>query len=179
MIKELVDQIIIYHGEIVPKANVPFHAGSKGIPLVKLKNKGLIANKKRYMKAMQQKDEIALMLRSASNKARLWDIDKKWNVWVSMIYFFEYKKSSNAAEMKKDTDNCEKLVNDALTASGVIHDDCQITYKMIGKQVTRDNPRLEIISIAVSDTFAHFHEWVSLQAKHSTARIYEHQIATL
>jgi Holliday junction resolvase RusA-like endonuclease len=181
MIKELVDQIIVYEAEIVPKANVPFHAASRGIPIEKLKNKGLIANKRRYMKAMGQKDEIALHLRSQANKHQrpIWECQPEWHVWISMIYFFEYKKSSNAALLKKDLDNVEKLVQDALTASEVICDDSQITYKMIGKQVTRERPRLEIISIAVSDTFAHFDQWITLQAKHATRRIYEHQIATL
>lgn len=181
MLRELIDQILIYEAEIVPKANVQFHAASRGIPIEKLKNKRLADQKRRYMKAMQQKDEIALYLRSQANKHRnpMWECGEGWNVWISMIYFFEYQKSTNAALLKKDLDNCEKLVQDALTKSGVIHDDSQITYKMIGKQVTRGQPKLEIISIAVSDTFAHFDQWVALQAKHATTRLYEHQVATL
>lgn len=179
MLRELVDQIIIYHGDIVPKGNLGFHAASRGIPIEKLKNKRLADQKRRYMKAMTQKDEIALHLKSQANKIRHWECKPEWNVWINMIYFFEFQKSANAALLKKDLDNCEKLVQDALTKSEVIVDDCQVTFKLIGKQVTRQDPRLEILSITVSDTFAHFDQWVSLQAKNATRRIYEHQIATL
>lgn len=181
MIRELVTSLITIEGEPMPKGNIHINYKTKNIPAARLKNESARQAKARWDKSLQQKDFYTLSLKSYMNRAGIHPelILDDYQVWVSCIYYFQFQKSDNPALKKKDLDNCEKLFQDAMSASGIIKDDSQITFKMIGKQVTRTKPRIEILSIAISDSFAHFGEWASLQATNSTRRIYEHQIATL
>lgn len=185
MITELVDQIITIDAEIVPKGNVNVHHKLRKIPAGKthtIKNAGMRKQKERLDKAYRQKDLIALTLKSHYNgqlqRGGVYTCKRDWQVWTSMIFYFGYKKSINPAMLKKDMDNCEKFVQDAITASGVVQDDSQITFKMTSKQVTADRPRLEILSIAASDSWLHFKDWMDIASANAVRRIYEHQIDT-
>jgi len=169
---------LIIPGEPVAKANIQYPR-TKGMPANKIKNPRLRRAKEQWDMAMAAKDITILSLRSEINKRGWQKVDRNMRVWTSIVYFFEYKKSINEADLIKDVDNAEKLLADCIQESGIIPNDCQIVFRMLAKQVVKENPRIEIMSMAASDSWVHFMEWIKFSSDLTARRILEHQLSLL
>jgi len=142
---EVVKGTITIPGDPPSRANIQMDYRLKNVPLHKIKNKNLKAQKLKWLKTNEYKDHLAWIVQQHASCA----IPKGHAVYVAMKMFFLYKKKGGIVQdLRKDIDNVEKLVNDALEKSGVIDDDKRICLKIVEKAVVKEHPRLEIYSIA-------------------------------
>jgi len=176
MIEMIPGSSLIIPGDPPPRANLKIDYKLKGMPTHRIKNVNLRKQKERWDASNAYNDTLALLLRSQRNKHGLPSIPEGWLVFVHMIMFFSFKKSDNPADLTRDIDNAEKGVFDAIQKSGVIADDKQIVFKLVGKQVTEKNPRLEILSIAGTQHWSDFGPWMDRNGRLATERVYRYRL---
>lgn len=178
MIIELLPKGLIIPGEPPSRANIGLDYKLKNVPAARIKNKGLRQKKERWDRTNLYKDQLAMLVKNQANLHGIQRAPRDALVWVNLVYYFHSVKHKNPAMLVKDSDNCMKLTKDAIAASGMIENDCQIVHEMITKQVSKEEPRLKILSIAVSDTWAHFDQWLAEQQRRLVNEVYEHILKT-
>jgi len=170
---ELIRVPVIIPGEPLSRANISLDYKLKNVPAEKINNPKLREKKKRWDATNSYKDLVVYTLMDYKNANRFQTIRLPYMVFVHLMLVFSFKKSNRPAELRKDLDNCEKLIWDALEASKLIEDDSQVCHKIVHKAVSPDKPRLEIYSIAASQDPANIPNWIRERASFlQTNRIY-------
>lgn len=150
MIELIKGDPLIIDGDPLSKANLSMDYRLKNVPVHKINNGMLAGKKRRFEMCNCYKDLIVWTLRKyfgAGTKYPLLPLDQP--VYIAMELCFLYKKKGGKAQhLRKDMDNCEKLIYDALEAAGVYENDSQIVLKIVQKTISSDTPCLKIRSIS-------------------------------
>jgi len=179
MLIELFPEPFIIEGDIPSRANIGMNWKLKNVPAEKIKNKNLRMAKQRLDNVYASKDYLVLMLKSYKSRNQIPDLPENSLIWICMNVYFKYKKAAKGAtetDLKKDLDNAEKWIFDSFTASGIIPDDKNIVMKLVGKQVSSTKPRIEIVSLVATNSWANLPKWMASAADRTTHRIFSHQL---
>lgn len=85
----------------------------------------------------KQYDKLAINTIKREIEKNNWKKTEEFQyVIVEYMFFIPHKKV--------DSDNCFKLINDAITASGAVYDDSMIIPRVIDVIINKNNPRVEV-----------------------------------
>lgn len=162
---ELLREPIVLPYEPPSKANIAFDYRLKNVPAHLIRNKGLAAKKRRLDMCNTYKDVLAYTVKAKCT----WKVLRCAKVAIHLSFYFAPKSKKkpelNPALLKKDCDNVEKLVWDALEAAGLFEGgDHQVCHHITDKYIDADLPRLVIHSIAVIEKPADLVDWLQARA---------------
>ena len=160
---------MVVPGEIPSRANIDLNYKLRNVPAHRITNAALRSKKLRWDSSNNWKDVASLLLRSHVAKYSGGAAPLGQSVAVAMRIVFPYQKAGEKKHLgklgpqhlKRDMDNVEKAIFDAVAGSLVIADDCQVIAKIVHKSITTDpkEARLEIWSIARVTTDDDLLQW--------------------